>query len=229
MNQVITTGIVLSRTNYQEADRIITFLTPDQGKVKVVAKGVRKNRSKMAAGAELLSISEIGFFRGKGDLGTLTTARMQTYFGNIVQNMDRTMYSYELLKRLNRLTEDNVESTFFKLLSEALAGLNQPLWAFDVVQLWTAMQMLCISGNQPELAYDNHREPLGSAERYSFDFDAMAFYEHPEGMFEVGHVKLLRLCQSQSLTRLAHVRGIEPFVPTSLRLIQTLSQTYLHV
>ena len=39
MNQIITKGVVLSRTNFQEADRILTVLTPDYGKVRVVAKG----------------------------------------------------------------------------------------------------------------------------------------------------------------------------------------------
>src|ERR1700676_1640031 len=48
INQIITTGIVLRRINYMEADRIITILTPDYGKLTLFAKGVRKANSKLA-------------------------------------------------------------------------------------------------------------------------------------------------------------------------------------
>jgi DNA repair protein RecO (recombination protein O) len=47
-NQIITTAIVLARTEFQEADRILTLLTPDQGKLRAIAKGVR--RAKVEAG-----------------------------------------------------------------------------------------------------------------------------------------------------------------------------------
>lgn len=42
-----TLGIVLRRTNYGEADRILNILTPS-GKITAIAKGVRKSRSKLA-------------------------------------------------------------------------------------------------------------------------------------------------------------------------------------
>ena len=98
MNRTITRGIVLARTNYQEADRIITFITPDQGKLRVLAKGVRKSMSKMAGGIELFSISEIGFLKGRGELCMLTSTRLEKYFDTIVQDINRTVYIYIYLK-----------------------------------------------------------------------------------------------------------------------------------
>lgn len=228
MNQIITKGIVLSRTSYQEADRILTLLTIDQGKVRTVAKGVRKSRSKMAAGTELLSISEIGFIRGKGELTTLTTARLETHFGNIVKDMDRTMYAYDLLKRINRLTEDNSGPEYFHLLAEILESVNILDRNLEVIQLWTLMRLLSISGHQPELVRDNHGKALMASEHYGFDTDAMAFYSHPEGPYGVGHVKLLRLCLNQPLERVATVSGLEPYVTPMLRLLQTMCQMHLH-
>lgn len=228
MNQIITKGIVLSRTNYQEADRILTLLTPDHGKVRVLAKGVRKSRSKMAAGTELLSISEIGFIRGKGDLSTLTTARLEKHFGKIVQNMDRTMYAYDVMKRFNRLTEDNADAEYFNLLATILEALNNTELDLELIQLWVLLHILNISGHQPELARDNSGQALAASQRYSFDTEAMAFYVHPEGPYETGHIKLLRLCLSQPLERLVTVSGIEPYVTPMLRLIQSVSRMHLH-
>ena len=56
MNQLVTDGIVLSRVNYGEADRIIKLLTPEAGKLSLMARGVRKPKSKLAGGIELFSI-----------------------------------------------------------------------------------------------------------------------------------------------------------------------------
>ena len=41
MKQLVSQAVVLSRTDYGEADRILTLLTPDQGKLRLLAKGVR--------------------------------------------------------------------------------------------------------------------------------------------------------------------------------------------
>ena len=228
MNQIITTGIVLARTNYQEADRILTILTPDHGKVRALAKGVRKSRSKMAAGTELLSISEIGFIRGKGELATLTTARLHTHFGTIVQDMERTMYAYDLLKRLNRLTEDNAEVDYFNLLIAALEALNNPACGLDLVQLWVVLHILMISGHQPETSRDNQGHKLEEAAAYGFDTEAMAFFVHPEGPYQTGHIKLVRLCMNQPLSKLQTITGIEAYIPAMLRLMQTVGQLHLH-
>jgi DNA repair protein RecO (recombination protein O) len=58
MKTIVTKGIVLTRTDYGEADRILHFLTPDQGKIAGIAKGVRKSKSKLAGGIELFSVSK---------------------------------------------------------------------------------------------------------------------------------------------------------------------------
>jgi len=47
-----TKAIVLRRTNYGEADRIIQFITP-VGKISAIAKGVRREKSRLAGGIEL--------------------------------------------------------------------------------------------------------------------------------------------------------------------------------
>ena len=75
MNKVISESIVLSRINYGDNDRIVTVITRDQGKIRLIAKGSRKLKSKLAAGIELFSVSEISFIKGKGDIDTLVSSR----------------------------------------------------------------------------------------------------------------------------------------------------------
>jgi DNA repair protein RecO len=68
--QIVTKGIVLSRRDYQEADRILSVLTPDNGKVSLIAKGVRKPKSKLAGGIELFSVSQLTYLPSHNDLKT---------------------------------------------------------------------------------------------------------------------------------------------------------------
>src|SRR5689334_13497784 len=101
MRKLNTQGIVIARTNYGEAARIITFLTPDHGKLKVMAKGVRKSKSKLAGGIELFSVSHIGILKGKGEVDTLVSSRLIKHYGNIVKELDRTNLGYQLIKELD--------------------------------------------------------------------------------------------------------------------------------
>ena len=65
-----TKAIVLRRTNYGEADRILTLLTP-LGQRNAIARGVRREKSRLAGGIELFAVSDVVLHRGKGSLYTM--------------------------------------------------------------------------------------------------------------------------------------------------------------
>jgi DNA repair protein RecO (recombination protein O) len=192
-NQIVTEGIVLARTDFQEADRILTLLTPDHGKLKVIAKGVRRPRSKLAGGIELLSVSNITVLPGRGDLGTLVSTRLITHYGTIVQDVNRTMLAYELLKRINRITEDAAGEEYFMILQRALEALNDLEFSAELTELWFTMQLLNVTGHLPNLQTDTEDQKLQADQQYLFDFDHMAFRGQKGGPFAANHIKLLRL------------------------------------
>ncbi|MET0980164.1 MAG: DNA repair protein RecO, partial [Candidatus Saccharimonadales bacterium] len=68
MTALRTRAIVLRRTNFGEADRILQLLTPD-GKKSVMARGVRREKSKLAGGIELFAVCDVVITEGKGSLG----------------------------------------------------------------------------------------------------------------------------------------------------------------
>ena len=109
MNRIVTKGIVLSRTNFGEADRILSFLTPDHGKIRAIAKGVRKQQSKLAGGIEIFSISDLTFLEGRSEINTLMSSRLDKHYANIVKNLERTTAAYELIRLTNKATEDAPE------------------------------------------------------------------------------------------------------------------------
>lgn len=228
IKQTVTKAIVLSRTNYQEADRILTVITPDQGKLRLVAKGVRKSRSKMAGGIELFSVNEISFIRGKGQLATLTSSRLTKHFGSITGDINRTMLGYDLIKLLNKVTEDAPEPEYFELLTDALTALDSAKIDQDLIQLWFSAQLLRIAGHTPSLRVDAGGKPLTQDGKYLFSYDDMAFAPHPEGMYRADHIKFLRLVLSGNKPNvLKQIEGVEKLIKPTLQLIQTILPNHI--
>jgi DNA repair protein RecO (recombination protein O) len=224
MKQLVTSAIILSRTDYGEADRIITLLTPQYGKLTLLAKGVRRVKSKLAGGIELFSVSEITFIKGRGEVGTLVSTRLLKHYGGIVSNLERTMLGYDLIKRLHKATEDEPEEGYFDLLQEGFDALNTHDIPLDTIRLWFFAQLLRLNGHTPNLQTDNQGNKLAADQRYEFSYDNMTFIVSPEhGHFGAGHIKFLRLCfDGNSPHVLSRVAGSSELANTLLPLVQTM-------
>lgn len=228
MNQVITSGIVLTRTNFQEADKIMTLLTPDNGKVSVLARGVRKSKSKLAAGIELFSVSEISFIRGRGELSTLVSARLNKHYGRIVQDIGRTMAGYEIIKLLNKVTEDAPGPEYFELLLEAYESLDNKNIPLDLIHLWFYAQLLKLAGHTPNLRTVRSGQPLTIDGSYEFSQDDMSFEPRPDGPFEADHIKYLRLSFGGNTPHILHkVKGSGSLLAPCLQLVRTMLPNHI--
>ncbi len=230
MNQIITKGIVLSRTDYGEADRILTLLTPDQGKLRLMARGVRRPKSKLAGGIELFSTSDITFIRGRGEIGTLVSARLVKYYDSIVKDIGRVQLGYELIKMLNRATEDQPEADYFELLRRTFEALDDPAASRALIRVWFEARLLYLAGHSPNLHSGMDNQKLSQEGAYEFDFDAMAFRPRADGRFGAAHIKTLRLLFSHHPPRtLAQVQGLEGLLPDLAPLVQTMLAAHIRL
>ncbi|MDB5164432.1 MAG: repair protein RecO [Candidatus Saccharibacteria bacterium] len=230
MNQLVTRGIVLRRTNYGEADRIVTLLTPEQGKISLMARGVRRSKSKLAGGIELFSVSDITYIRGRGDLGTLVSTRLLKYYANIVKDIERVQLGYELIKMLNRATEDAPESDYFDLLETAFASLDDASIDLELVRLWFESQLLRLSGHALNLLTDTAGESLITGTTYTFDYEAMSFAPHAAGTFTSDQIKILRLLFGGNPPRvLSQVQGLSDHLAAVTPLIRTMLTSYIRI
>lgn len=223
MNQLVTQGIILSRTDFGEADRIITLLTPDHGKLRLMARGVRKAKSRLAGGVELFSVSDITYIKGRGEIGTLISARLITHYGRIVRDVTRTMLGYELIKQLNKVTEDQPEAEYFSLLDQTFQSLDDADISLELIRFWFGAQILGQAGYSPNLYTDVSGEKLLPEQMYSFSYDDMTFSADEAGPYGADHIKFLRLAFSGNSPKLLNQvqRGIE-LLPELLPIIQTL-------
>lgn len=230
MKQISTLGIVLSRTNFGEADRILTVLTTDSGKVRLMARGVRKIKSKLAGGIELFSVSQISFVLGKGEIHTLTSSRLKQHFGSIVNDVERTMFAYETLKIVNRATEDEPGGEYFDMLQKVLEATDDRNIPLDLIRLWLYLQLLKYGGHSPNLTKDHEKNSLLPDQKYTFDIDHMAFAQKNNGPYNSEHIKLLRLALGlNSPIQLMKIKDINKVLGACLALVIIMAEQHLRI
>lgn len=151
-----TEGVVLSRRNFGEADRIITIYTRDFGKVTAIAKGVRRPRSKKAGHLELGSWCKLFIARGK-NLDLLTEVQVKKAFG--IDNFTETKANriYHLLELVNRLTPEHQKNkNLFSLLVNFL-NLVTKVEDFNLISSIFKIKMMSNLGFFSSKSYETYR------------------------------------------------------------------------
>ncbi|MBA2279006.1 DNA repair protein RecO [Candidatus Saccharibacteria bacterium] len=229
MNNLATSGIILRRIEYGEADRIITFLTAEYGKMTAIAKGVRKQNSKLAGGVELFSVSELHFIKGRKEIDTLVSTRLQKHFGSIVKDVRRTEIGFLMLKVAYKTIEDGAGQEYYPVLEDGLSALNELSIPAVLSELSFDMRVLQLLGHVPKFNVDQKGDAIGEADSYQFDFDLVKFIPAGGGLFTKNHVKLLRLLAHNSPLTLKAVQNVEQYCDDLAPLVRHLAQQYLPI
>lgn len=125
MRNYKTIGIIIKRTNFSEADRILTIFTRSHGKIKVIAKGVRRITSRRCGNVELLNLAEISLHEGK-NLDILTEACVLESFPNIRNNLKKIGWAYHICEILDGFCAERQENNkIFELAISTLHLLNK--------------------------------------------------------------------------------------------------------
>lgn len=215
MNSVRTRAIVLRRTNYGEADRILQILTP-LGKRSVMAKGVRREKSRLAGGIELFAVCDVVIGEGKGDLGILTSARLVQFYGNIMQDYDRMQFAYTTIKLITKASEMVDEPDWYDVLAEVLMGLDAQSIPLSLVQTWFYVRYAALLGHELNMHHDTRGEKLSADDQYRYDETDQGLRKVAGGELGAEHIKLLRLIISKPLKTLVQIGGVESILADCL-------------
>lgn len=215
-----TDAIVLRRTNYGEANRIIAFLTPE-GKFSAMARGVRREKSKLAGAIELFSVSRITLHQGRSDLYALTSARLDTFYSNILMDYAALEFAYEVLAAVNRKSEQIVNPEFFSLTREVFAGLHSAGFA-PLIPAWWHLNLLRATGEPINLSTDTSGNRLSPDKSYLWDPADQAFRESSAGPNSTNLIKLLRLLVTSPLSTALKVTDIDPLLPFIANITKSL-------
>jgi len=145
-----TEGIVLKRTNLGEADCIITLYTPDIGKVRAVAKGARKPKSKLGGHLDLLTQSSLLLARGQ-NLDIITQSQTIQSFLQLKRDLKAISCALYLAELVDQFTPEQAENyPLYRLLQANLLRLCEG-GNRDVQLRQFELQLLSHLGYQPEL------------------------------------------------------------------------------
>lgn len=199
-----TLGYVLRRTNYVEADRILNLITP-QGKITAIAKGVRKEKSKLAGGVEMFTLTDFNIHLGRSEFGIITGAKMQKYHSNIVKDFARMELAALILKKVSKAAENSDNPEFFKIVDQSLAGLDDGD-ELDMVEAWVLLNLTKATGEEMNLHRDINGARLEAELKYVWDNMEGAFAVNNQGDFGANEIKLLRLMLAAELKVIKRVK-----------------------
>jgi DNA repair protein RecO (recombination protein O) len=117
-------GLILKQTNYQEADRIVTIWTKQEGKIRVLAKSVRLAKSKLAY--SLQDISLINFEVTGKKLPLIINTKLLKNFQRLREGLQSSALAIFVKETMLKLTADGQPNEeIFNLLISILGYLNQ--------------------------------------------------------------------------------------------------------
>ncbi len=207
-----TRAIVLRRTNYGEADRVLRLITP-LGQRSVIAKGVRREKSKLAGGIELFAISDVVLQQGRGDLGILTSARLVQFYRHILDDYDRLQFGYEVINLVAKASENIDEPEWYGVLSEVFMALDVATIPLQLTQSWFYLHYAELTGYELSLTHDVTGQPLESDRTYMYDNAERGLRPAEQGDLTAGHIKLLRILAGRPINVAIQVGGIHTILP----------------
>jgi len=118
-------GIVLRTHKLGEADRIVTLMTRGRGKVRAVAKGVRRTRSKFGARLEPLSHVTMMCWQGR-ELDIVNQAEVLETFRGVREDLGRVTKAYTLLEVVDQLAQEgHANPRLYEMVLGALRALEE--------------------------------------------------------------------------------------------------------
>lgn len=228
MSQTIRSkAIVLRRTNYGEADRIIQIITADHGRLSVMARGVRREKSRLAGGIELFAVCDLVLTRGtksSSDLWTLTGARLDTFFDRIMSDYNRLQFGYEAIKQTAKAAETIDEPEFYALLEATFASLNNLAINLKITETWFYLRLAKLLGNELNTATDASGMKLVEDARYNFDQSDQVFVFNESGRYGSDILKILRILGANDPQVVRRIQGIDDLIDDAVWLARSVAK-----
>tara|TARA_B100001250_G_scaffold9060_1_gene7874 strand:+ start:35826 stop:36590 length:765 start_codon:yes stop_codon:yes gene_type:complete len=145
-----TEAIALKVYDFGDADRIFVFLTPDQGLIKIVAKGIRKPKSKMGGHVDVLS--KVNAYISLNDnLSNLSQVEIIENYKLIKDDLSLISIGFYLLELAEKFSvENDPNNDIYYHLAFTLDQLQKNT-NNDLLMRWFELNLLSLSGFLPDL------------------------------------------------------------------------------
>ncbi|MBQ6373398.1 MAG: DNA repair protein RecO [Clostridia bacterium] len=152
MPQIITTGLVIRRSDYSDYDRMVTLFSPDRGRIDAIARGCRRPKSPLVNAVEPFTSGEFQLFEHRGRY-TLEQCQISESYFDLRADYDRLRHGVYWLKLLDEaILPDTAAETLFIVTLRALAHLNWGELPPELVTFAFEMHYLALNGFSPGMS-----------------------------------------------------------------------------
>lgn len=143
-------AVVLRHHNWGEADRMLWLFTLDQGKIRAIAKGVRKPRSRKSGHLEPFTRVSLLLARGR-EIPIITQADTLDAYISLREDLLLTTYASYVVELLDRFTfEEEENRALYRLLVNTLKNLSENEY-LEIVLRYYEIRLLDLVGFRPQL------------------------------------------------------------------------------
>ncbi|MBX7257682.1 MAG: DNA repair protein RecO [Candidatus Hydrogenedentes bacterium] len=167
MSQERSEAIVIRGVDFSETSRIVTFLTPERGKLACMATGVRRAKSPLAAALDTFNRVEIVYYWKEGrSVQKLGEATLLDAFTALKSDVEKSVYAaFPLEFALRVAQEDEPSHALYRVLADGLRDLAAWQGTAKAHVSWIVYWMLAASGFEPNLEPSSSSGPI----RFSYD------------------------------------------------------------
>ncbi len=144
-------ALVLRETKYKDADKILTVLTAEEGKLTVKARGALRKSCKYAAASQILCYSDMTLFgnKGKWSLNEAQTIEQFLPLREDIEYLALANYFADLLDAVS--DEDSPNPEVLQLGLNSLFALSRKLYKSEHIKAVFELRLMCLSGFEPDL------------------------------------------------------------------------------
>lgn len=147
-----TRGLVLREVRYKEADRILTVLTEDMGRITVKARGALRKSSRTGAATQLFAFSELTMFENKGKWSVNEGSTIEEFKGlrDDISALALASYFAECAEALS--DEDRPDPELLRLILNSFYALSGSMYPQRQIKTAFELKLAAIAGYEPDIA-----------------------------------------------------------------------------
>lgn len=160
-------GIVLRGYPFGEADRVVVLLSPNSGKIRTVAKGIRKTKSRFGGRLEPFTHVDLVLYEGR-NLDTITQVAVIEPFPRLRGSLDAVIAAGTMVEAADAVAqEDESSMRLFLLLHRGLRALEAGQIGADLITSYL-LKLADVVGVAPSLQVCASCGRMGDLHRFSF-------------------------------------------------------------
>lgn len=208
-------AIILSRKNFGEADRLLTAYSKEEGKVKILAKGSRKIKSKMASHIEPFTLGKYFVAKGKSFYILAGAETLNSNYQNLndIELFKQASYICELLELAT--VEEQKNAKLFQLAKNLLTCLPEtPEEKREIIIRFFEFVLLESSGYLPDYTRCKKcHTGLTQQNTYIGNFEGVccSSCEGEGKKIDLNALKILRVFASRDLEKVLVIAGVERY------------------